>query len=172
MDKLKSNIQQALQSSSLFTNTQNWYSHLSPRDQTITKALAALMALVLVYTWIWVPSAEGKIKAQKRYQSEMNFHETMKENAHLFKSGAAKTGTTGGSILSIVNSTAKAKGVQLSRFEPDGDGGLRIWLDKASFDKAIDWLELLELERGIKVEQISMDKVNQGIANVRATLQR
>ena len=160
---------QQIKSHTLVQNSINWYEHLSPRDQKISKALAVIMCLAIVFSWVWMPSEQAKEKAQKRYESELTFHEKMKGSAHLFSANAGSSSAKG-SILSIVNNTAKAKGIAMNRFEPDGNGGLRIWLDKVEFDSTIDWLELLESEKGLKVEQISIDKVNSGIANVRATL--
>jgi len=95
----------------------------------------------------------------------------MKENAYLFSNSGQTISEGGASILTTVNSTAKVKNIQLKRFEPDGKTSLRIWLDQVNFNALIDWLELLETTRGIKVEQISIDRVNSGIVNARAVLQ-
>jgi general secretion pathway protein M len=170
MDNLITKTKQQLKSNPAIQNAVNWYEHLAPRDQKVVKGLSLVITLALVFSWVWAPSVSSKHKAEKRFESALSFHEKMKSNAHYFSGSAQKIASNNGSILSIVNNTAKAKGVQLKRFEPDGNGGLRIWLDKVSFDSSIDWLELLEKEKGLKVEQISLDKVKSGIVNIRATL--
>ncbi|MFT5592698.1 MAG: general secretion pathway protein M [Oceanicoccus sp.] len=171
IDNFKSNIRLQVQKSSIFKSANEWYSQLAARDQLIVKALSVVMLLAIVFAWVWQPVVTGKTKAENKFNTEMSFHKKMKENAFLFSSGSIGESAGGASILTIVNTTAKVKNIQLKRFEPDGKTGLRIWLDQVNFNAVIDWLELLETTRGIKVEQISIDKVNSGIVNVRAVLQ-
>lgn len=170
MDNLTSNLKRQLEQSSIYQGVNNWYSQLNRNDQSIVKGLAFVIALVLIYAWIWQPSINAKEQAEKSFSKELSFHESLKENAYRFNSGAAVSQSRGGSILSTVSATAKAKNIELRRFEPDGATRLRIWLDKAEFDAVIDWIEILEAEKGILVEQISLDKVASGRVNVRAVL--
>ena len=149
----------------------NWYSELPPRDAAIVKYLAITIALVLAFTWFIKPVHDNHKQAEAHLNSELKFHSKLKSNAYLF-SGNIKSGASRGSILSTVNSLAKTKGIQLKRFEPEGKNGLRIWLEKVEFNSAIDWLELMETEKGISIEQISIDKVKPGIVNIRAVLKR
>lgn len=172
IENLKHNFKRQLEQSALYISTKSWYEQLAERDQKIVKAISVIVVAALLFSWVWQPVMQGRAEAESRYVKELKFHNKMKENAYLFSqaSSGASTGT-GGSILSTVNNTAKVKNIQLKRFEPDGDSGLRIWLDKVNFDAAIAWLELLETTRGITVEQISIDKVEPGIVNIRAVLQ-
>ncbi len=171
IDRLKEQALQQLQASSLYQSGTAWFNSLTSRDQTLVKALSILVALALLVTWTWQPSQNSVVLADKRLETELKFHESMKENAYLFSStGASQGGSFKGSILSLVNNTAKAKNIALKRFEPEGDKGLRIWLDQANFNSVIDWLEVLETQKGITIEQISIDKVSPGIVNLRAVL--
>lgn len=149
----------------------NWYSQLPPRDALVVKILSALTLLALLFTWIVQPAIQGKKTAENNLANELRFHNKLKENAYLFKAGIKST-TSNGSILSQVNSLAKVKNIQLKRFEPEGNNGLRIWLEKVNFNSAIDWIETLEVEKGISIEQISIDKVKPGIVNLRAVLKK
>lgn len=171
IDNLKANLRLQLHNSSIYKSANNWYSQLASKDQLIVKVLLILVLIALVFAWVWQPVIAGKEKAERKFNTEMSFHKKMKENAYLFASGSESVGSNGASILTTVNSTAKVKNIQLKRFEPDGKTGIRIWLDQVNFNSLIDWLELLETTRGIKVEQISIDKVNSGIVNARAVLQ-
>lgn len=170
IENLKRNIRLQVESSTIYKSYQDWYGQLAARDKKIVKVLSMVIIVALIFAWIWQPVISGKNKAISKYQSEMSFHTKLKENAYLFSS-SSNNNTTGQSILTTVNNTSKVKGIQLKRFEPDGPNGLRIWLDSVNFNSLIDWLELLETTRGIKVEQISIDKVNSGLVNVRAVLQ-
>ncbi|NVK38914.1 MAG: type II secretion system protein M [Gammaproteobacteria bacterium] len=171
LENFKRNALHQLEQSSLYKSSSTWFNQLSERDQKFVKAIGVIFTIALLFAWVWQPVSQGKEKAESKYYSELKFHQKMKDSAHLFGGVSTNAPTSGASILSTVNNTAKVKNIQLKRFEPEGENGLRIWLDKANFNSVIDWLELLETSRGIRVEQISIDKVDSGIVNVRAVLQ-
>lgn len=158
----------AIIKSTMFQSALNWHAALTAKDKKMVDVIAVIFALAIAFNLLWHPSVTSKERAQLKFNTELSFHNKMKDNAYLFTSADASAVTT--SILTTVNSTAKAKGVQLQRFEPEGKQGLRVWLDQVSFDKAIDWIELLEIEKHIVVEQITVDKVAPGIVNIRAVL--
>ncbi len=171
IERLKEQVGQQIQASSLYQSGNAWFSALTSRDQSLVKGLSILVVLALIISWTWQPSQKAVTSAETRLASELKFHQKMKENAHLFSSGSTTSGTSfQGSILSLVNNTAKAKNIALKRFEPEGKRGLRIWLDQAHFNSVIDWLETLESQKGITIEQISIDKVSPGFVNLRAVL--
>ncbi len=171
IERIKEQGKQQIVSSSMYQGGSAWYSGLASRDQLMVKGLSAIIMIALLFVWIWQPSVDAKQKANQRFQSELSFHNKLKENAFLFNSGKAiNQSSTGGSILSIVNNSAKAKNIVLKRFEPEGQDGLRVWLDRANFNSVIDWLETLESQKGISIEQISIDKVTPGLVNLRAVL--
>jgi len=171
IERLKDQVSQQIQASSLYQSGHAWFRALTSRDQSMVKALSILVVIALIISWTWQPSEKAVKNSQTRLASELKFHQKMKENAHLFSSGNAASGAAfKGSILSVVNNTAKAKNIALKRFEPEGTTGLRIWLDQAHFNSVIDWLEVLEVQKGITIEQISIDKVSPGLVNLRAVL--
>ena len=173
MDKLtliKDQYLQNIKNSSAYKKFINWYNALPSRDAKILKILSALTILVLIFSWVIQPTISSIKTSENKLAAELKFHTKLKENAFLFKSTGANTNNNNGSILSRVNGLAKEKGIKLKRFEPNGDSGLRVWLEKINFNSAIDWIETLEVEQGIKVEQISIDKVDNGIVNLRAVL--
>jgi general secretion pathway protein M len=167
---LKEQAHQRLVSSETYKKSYSWYQALPPRDALVLKVLAVLMALALIYAWLIQPTIENIKQAESKLATELKFHQKLKQNAYLVKGSSSATLDNKGSILSRVNSLAKVKGITLKRFEPNGKTGLRVWLEKVSFDSSIDWIETLETQKGIKVEQISIDKVQPGIVNLRAVL--
>lgn len=167
---LKEQLIENLKSSSSYTKSIAWYKALPARDALLLKLLGVATILVLIFSWIIQPVISGVKASESKLASELKFHSKLKENAYLFKSTSSNTSNVTGSILSRVNGLAKEKGIKLKRFEPNGDAGLRVWLEKINFNSAIDWIETLEIEQGIKVEQISIDKVEPGIVNLRAVL--
>ena len=173
MDKLASQLeilQSKILDSKYVRAVSTWFNALTERDQLIVKVLAGIIVAALFFAWVWQPLHKSNQAAHSSLASEMKFHAFMKDNAHKVSASAPSFNPAQGSILGTVNQLAKAKGIALKRFEPEGSNGLRVWLDKVEFNKAIDWLELLEAEKGIAVEQISIDKVSSGIVNIRVVL--
>lgn len=172
IENFKANLVNGINKQPTVVAAKTWYQALPSRDAAIVRGLAVVASLCLVYLWIWVPVENYRASAQAKLQSEMTLHRTLKENAYKV-SGAKQNGApVGQSVLAIVNSTSRAKDIKLSRFEPEGENGLRIWLDKVKFDDVVDWLDLLENEQGVRVTQINIDKVEPGTVNLRAVLQR
>lgn len=159
-------LKESILKSSLIKPALNWHGALSVKDKKIVNLLGVLFVIALIFNLAWAPSQSNKNKAQTRLNNELAFHNKLKENAYLFSNNTSTTSS--GSILTLVNTTAKSKGIQLQRFEPDGKQGIRVWLDQVSFDKAIDWIETLETDKKITTEQITVDMVSTGIVNIRA----
>lgn len=168
--EFKARITQSFANNDAYKRFSTWYKALPARDALILKILAVLTLLVLFYSWLILPMMQGMHSATAKLDSELRFHSKLKDNAYLFNGRTDITDRSNESVLSTVNSVAKSKGIKLKRFEPNGDKGLRIWLEKIKFDRAIDLIEVLEQEKGVLVEQISIDKVESGIVNLRASL--
>ncbi len=161
---------QRLRSGQTYQAAETWYENQAPRDQAVIKGLAVLILCALFYSWIWVPVTRFPLTAENQFKAQMALHQKMKENAWRFKH--ASTGDASQSILAVVNSSARNQNIDLKRFEPEGENGLRIWLDDVRFNAAISWLSLLQNQYGIRASQISMDKSASGAVNVRALLVR
>lgn len=174
LDNLKSNLSRSVAGNQTVQNGVSWYQALPPRDALVVKSLAYLIAACLVYLWVWVPAENYNKQYTSKLKSEKELHAYMKSNAYKVSGNSQRAASSGSgqSVLALVNSSSKSKGIALSRFEPEGENGLRIWLDKVKFDDVIDWIDLLENERGVRVTQINIDKVDPGTVNLRAVLKR
>ena len=72
MDNVITQAKQQLKSNAAIQNAVNWYEHLAPRDQKVVKGLTLVIALALVFSWIWAPSVSSKDKAEKRFESALS----------------------------------------------------------------------------------------------------
>jgi general secretion pathway protein M len=73
--------------------------------------------------------------------------------------------------MALVTRTARESGLTLQRFEPSGDDSIRVWLEKVPFSQVSGWLETLNIDNGVEIEQASMDRQNEpGFVSVRLTL--
>jgi Type II secretory pathway, component PulM len=80
----------------------------------------------------------------------------------------------GQSILAVVDSSAKQAGLgeALSRVEPTGDKGVRVWLDHALFNDLVSWLFTLHHTYSVGVNTVSLERGDSpGQVNIRLTLE-
>jgi general secretion pathway protein M len=146
-----------------------WYGSQNLRDQTIIKAITAFIVLSLFIVIFAQPFLAKQETYHARLNKSLSTYELLASNAHKFQ-GQVLGKASDGPILAIVTEQAKRSGINLKRFEPDGDG-LRVWLEDTSFDDAIRWLEALNQKHNIKIKQINVERSEaSGLVDLRGTL--
>ena len=149
------------------------YAQLGERDRLAVTGLAAFLALVVIYLAIWRPIAAWQDAADARYQRQLGVLEWMR--AHETEARAAARGADaqrdgGNSMLSVVSSTANRAGVKLTRFQPEGSGGVSVVIQNQPFNAVLRWLDDLA-DEGIDVRTLSIDRQGQnGLINGRINL--
>lgn len=155
----------------LVLKVSQWYQSLPEREQKLVYWLGLILVLSLLYALLWVPAETSRQKAEKSLKRELTLHQWMQNNRHRVQGASHVSGSAGGSLLSVINESARQHKVTLARFEPDGEKGVRIWLEKAVFDDVMAWTQQLET-RGIVVSQLNADRDVQGRASFRITFRR
>ena len=135
-------FRQQLESSPLFSAGRRRYRELTARDQLIVKLLAYAVVALLIYSWVWKPINSRLNSAESRYQQQQSLLSWVKRNEPLARAAASSTRSTGSgtgnqSLLSVVGTSARQKGLELKRFEPENNGGLRVWLENVPFNQWI-----------------------------------
>lgn len=145
------------------------------RDQ---RALAALtLFFVLVSGWLFVVAPvldyAGNSRTElERVQADFAWMQANAGQARQAGSGASQL-APGQSLLSVINASAQESGLNLQRFEPDGDSRVRVTLENAVFTDVMRWIVLLQQRYGIGVDQFNADPQAQpGVVNIRLTLGR
>lgn len=144
---------------------QRW-AMLQPREQrALTIAASLLAVLVLVYGF-WLPSRQLAAKAQARF-------ETQRALLLQLQSQGSVAGATlpGGSVLRVASDSAAASGLVLSRIEPDGEGKVRVWLEKADFNVVAAWLAQLS-SAGLRLEEAQVERLAEGGVSARFAFSR
>lgn len=59
-------------------------------------------------------------------------------------------------LTQLIDTTLKANALQLSGFQPGRDGGMRLRLETAEFDRVLHWLHELETVHGIQIAELSL----------------
>lgn len=156
-----------------------WLAGLAPRERMLVLAAAGVLVVLLIYALLLAPfySRHGKLETGVEEQRE-TLH-WMQQNAatvrQLRGSGqTASTGLGGSSLLSVADSSARSSGLgpALKRVEPEGSSGVRVWLDGATFDAVVGWLDSMSTRYGVDVESITLEQSGaSGRVNARLTLQ-
>lgn len=157
------------------------YDQLPRRDQQALTVLAIAVFLGILYFAVWRPAADF-------YQQSVDARDTagellawMQANQQsierLGSSGSSPTGATadrpenGRALMALVTRSAGEAGLSLQRFEPGGEDAIRVWLENAPFAEVAAWLERLNGNHGVIIDQASMDRSGEpGRISVRLTL--
>jgi general secretion pathway protein M len=77
-----------------------------------------------------------------------------------------------GTLLQRVTAAAENHRVTIKRFEPEGDGRIRLWIDEARYQDLQPWLNNLLQQRFI-IRSVSVDALaEEGMVSARLTLER
>lgn len=156
-----------------------WLDALAPRDRRALLALAAALAAALFYGWVWQPAMArearlAEVVAERRALVAW-LRGAAREVAALKGGGgaAAAQGLGGQSLLAVADRTAREARLagSLKRVEPEGSGGVQVWLEDAPFDELLRWLGRLHEQFGVEAAQLSLDRQERpGRVNARLTL--
>jgi len=163
-------LQQQWQASSLARA----YEALTERDRLVVLGLAAFLGLVVLYLGVWAPAHDWNVAAGDRYQRQFSVLQWMRANEDdaraAARSSAAGQRSGNSSMLTRVSSSANRAGVRLTRFQPEGGGGVAIVIQNQPFNAVLRWLDDLARER-IQVRQLSLDRQGpSGLVNGRIKL--
>lgn len=161
-----------LRSNQSYQDIERQYRSLSDRDRTLVNLLFTGLLLYLLYSLVIAPAYSFLSTASGRYQSKLEGYEWMLENKEETKTlVAGATTEREGSLLSIASNVAKNHELSFSRFEPDSDERVRLWLENVKFNSVVSWLGEMELQQGVSASDISVDTGSAtGYVNVRLTL--
>lgn len=156
------------------------YDQLPRRDQQALVALTVAVLLFVIYFGIWRPVSAFHDEAVSARESAGSLVAWMAANQSTIQQIAASgtesatpsSITDGRALMSTVTRSAGEAGLSLQRFEPSGESGIRVWLENAPFSQVALWLETLNSEHGIAIDQAAMDRGGSpGQVSVRLTLE-
>ena len=152
------------------------FESMSPKDRQALTILVIFLSTILIIYLLILPAHRFANDAAEHHQQRAELLAWMKTNEPTVRALAKQpvksaTSIAGQSILSLASQQAQTKGINFKRFEPYGEGGLRIWLDSVPFNNMLEWLTLLQEKYGIEVQQASIDRgKNNGQVNAKLEL--
>lgn len=143
----------------------NWWNGLSGRERGMMYLAGGLSALFGIYFLILQPLAAAKEDAQRDYRRmSADAQQVFAGLAQLeVRSEAANGDVQGGneSLELLLSRTSSARGLQIIRLQPSGEGELTVWFDTANPQTLMTWLTELEQRYGAEVRKTDFRKSNQ-----------
>lgn len=157
------------------------YDQLPSRDRQALSLLAVALLIALLYLLVWQPVTGFHDRAEASRKSAAELLAWMQANEQtILRLGQAgsSSGTSGvdkpqdgRALMALVTRSSGEAGLSLQRFEPSGEGAIRIWLENAPYADVAAWLERLHSSHGVIIDQAAMDRGNEaGKVSVRLTL--
>ena len=147
----------------------DWYNNLSERDRKIV-LYGGIGAFVLVLLGVLMPLNRSIASARERVERKQGDLQFIQSVAPQLASAGPATGAnaTAESLVVLIDSSARESGLgkSLSNSQPTGDKGLRIRLDRVSFDSMVAWLARLSQQHGVRVESAEIESAGEtGLVN-------
>ena len=154
-------------------NVREWFDNLSERERNLVYAAGALVGVALVYLVLVLPfQASGKRMAARVQQktADLAWMQASAPQA-MAAVGVAQAGG-GESLVVLVDRTAREAGLGASLRDqsPDGNNGLRLQIEGASFDTLVTWLANLQQQHGVSIESATIGAAAPGLVNATLSL--
>ena len=141
-----------------------WWAGLAPRERIIMAGGAVVLVVLVIYLLLWEPLARKKEQVRTDISALTADLMWMEQVAGQVKRRAAQqssqatSGASGGSVLTLIEVSARAAGLRetLERVQPEGQGA-RLSFAETGFDNLLRWLGELEQRHGLHVSQLAVD---------------
>ena len=155
-----------------------WFLTLTQRERNMVQAAGAIVIIFTLYFVILEPISSSYEKNKKNVNTALETIEWMKTAAQEIKqlSGGKELASRPQGkqfLLSTIDRSARKSGLAsvMKRVQPEGESGVRVWFENASFDELIKWLATIESEYGLIVNEINVEQAEStGLVNVRVFL--
>lgn len=155
----------------------HWWAQRQAREQRLLLVGAAILAVILLWTWVWQPLHQRRdalLTDAAGLEADLEFMVEAAADVQAARSRRPPSAIRSGeSLLGFIDRSARDRGlgVALRRAEPVGDDAVRLWLDNANFDMLVMWLEKLSRDQGIELSEVAISRGDHiGVINGRLTL--
>lgn len=156
-------------------NVRDWLDNLSARERNLVYGAGGLLAVALLYLVVVMPFQVSGKKMTARVQQKSADLAWMQASAPQAMAAAGAAQQAGGeSLVVLVARTAREAGLgeALRDQSPDGDAGLRLRIEAASFDTLVTWLGSLQQQYGVTIESANIDAAAPGLVNATLSLKQ
>lgn len=156
-------------------NVRDWLDSLSARERNLVYAAGALVAVALLYLVLVLPVQTSSSRMASRVGQKTADLAWMRAQAPQAMAAAGVARSAGGeSLVVLVDRSAREAGLgtALRDQSPDGNSGLRLRIEGASFDTLVTWLASLQQQHGVSIESASIDAAAPGLVNATLSLKQ
>jgi general secretion pathway protein M len=156
-------------------NVRDWLDNLSARERNLVYVAGGLLSLALIYLVLVMPFQVSGKKMAARVQQKSADLAWMQASAPQAMAAAGIAQAAGGeSLVVLVARTARDAGLgeSLRDQSPDGNAGLRLRIEAASFDTLVTWLASLQQQYGVTIESATIDAAAPGLVNATLSLKQ
>lgn len=156
-------------------NVRDWLDNLSARERNLVYVAGGLLAIALVYLVLVMPFQLSGKKMAARVEKKSADLAWMQASAPQAMAAAGIAQSAGGeSLVVLVARTAREAGLgdSLRDQSPDGNAGLRLRIEAASFDSLMTWLASLQQQYGVTIESATIDAAAPGLVNATLSLKQ
>lgn len=137
-----------------------WLQSRPERERRFLGVGAAVVALAVLVCLILLDHGLSRAQARlARGEQDLAWMRSVAPELAAAGPATAVTPASGGSLIVMVDQTAHAAGLgsALTSSAPDGQGGLRVRLDRVPFDTLVGWLDGLSAQHRIRVQSATMN---------------
>jgi general secretion pathway protein M len=156
-------------------NVRDWLDTLSARERNLVYVAGGLLAVALVYLVLVMPFQVSGKKMAARVEQKTADLAWMQASAPQVMAAAGIAQSNGSeSLVVLVARTAREAGLgeSLRDQSPDGNAGLRLRIEAASFDTLMTWLGSLQQQYGVTIESATIDAAAPGLVNATLSLKQ
>lgn len=154
------------------------FSSMTTRERQMVLSAFVVIVLFVIYQ-SWTSFTNHIEKLQHRVDNQQQIFDWMQQAAREVKllRGTESVGETPKGkqlLLGLIDRTAKQNKLasSLQKVQPEGQQGVRVWMEKAAFNNVVTWLDTLQYKHGLVVTDVSLDGQDvTGVVNVRALLE-
>jgi general secretion pathway protein M len=141
-----------------------WFESLSQRERYVVMAGGVLVSFILFWSLILNPVYSGVTRMSQQVESKRALVGWMQSAAAEIKAAGNVTG--GGqladnqSLVVVIARSARESGLEkaLNQNQPIGEDGIRVRLERASFDTIASWLASLQAGNGLSLESANFER--------------
>jgi general secretion pathway protein M len=156
-------------------NVRDWLDSLSARERNLVYVAGGLLAIAAVYLVLVMPFQVSGKKMAARVEQKSADLAWMQASAPQAMAAAGIAQSAGGeSLVVLVARTAREAGLgdALRDQSPDGNSGLRLRIEAASFDTLMTWLASLQQRYGVTIDSATIDAAAPGLVNATLSLKQ
>lgn len=154
-----------------------WLSRFEKREARALLGGAGAIVVIGLYFLAIEPYVAYKANLGEAVQEQRSVLAWMlaasQEAQHLREQRPGNRAGNGQSLLATVDKSARTAGVasSIKRLEPEGENGVRVWLEQAKFDTLILWFGQLKNQHAVTVRDLRLERQDSpGIVNGRIVL--